>query len=221
MQSENLPEAGPGTNPSCMKFFGGCTGLTLAGMVSLALVYVLLVAIGHYLVVSDPLHDAKAIVVLSGDSGGRMVETASLFKEHLADWVILTETDQPSNNGEIETPSTQAKRLDALNEGIPGDSILFTSVQSTSTVDEAKAVLSLMHDKDLTSCIVVTDPFHSRRTRKIFNDVFKGSGITVMVHPVSGHWYHASTWFLSRLGWNTTILEYSKYIGYLLGIRRD
>jgi uncharacterized SAM-binding protein YcdF (DUF218 family) len=150
---------------------------------------------------------------------GRMVETASLFKDQYADWVILTETGQPSDNGEIETPSTQAKRLDALHEGIPQESILITSVKSSSTLDEAKAVLSLMKNKYMTSCIVVTDPFHSRRTRKIFSDVFRGSGITVMVHPVTDNWYHARTWFLSWQGWDTTVREYAKYIGYLAGIR--
>jgi uncharacterized SAM-binding protein YcdF (DUF218 family) len=221
MQPENLPEAETPTKGSCMKFFGGCTGLTLAGVVCLILLYALLVGMGHYLVVADPLHDANAIVVLSGDSGGRMVETASLFKKNLAEWVILTQTDQPSDNGEIETASNQAKRLDALDQGIPSDSLLFTTVKSSSTVDEAKAVLSLMNEKNLTSCIIVTDPFHSRRTRQIFSDVFKGSGISVMVHPVSNHWYHASTWFLSRQGWDTTLLEYAKYLSYVAGIKGD
>ena len=214
MFPENLPQPGE-KRFSCIKFLGGCTGLTLAAIAGLVMLYLLLVGMGHYLVVADPLQPANAIVVLSGDSGGRMVETGSLFKEQFADWVILTETDQPSDNGEIETPSNQAKRLDALSQGIPSDSILFTSGQSSSTVDEAKAVLSLMQAKNMTSCIVVTDPFHSRRTRKVFSDVFHGSGITVMVHPSSDHWYHASTWFLSRQGLNTTIREYIKYIGYL------
>jgi uncharacterized SAM-binding protein YcdF (DUF218 family) len=204
-----------------MKFFGGCTGLFVAGLVGLVLFFALLVGMGRYLVVSDPLHEANAIVVLSGDSGGRMVETASLFKEQIAQVVILTQTGQPSDNGEIETPSNQAKRLDALDQGIPSDALLFTTVQSSSTVDEANAVLSLMNDKNMTSCIIVTDPFHSRRTRTVFNDVFKGSGIKVMVHPVSGHWYQASTWFLSRQGWTTTLLEYAKYFSYLAGIKGD
>ena len=221
MQPENLPETGTPSRGSCTKFFGGCTGLIVAGLVGLVLLYAVLVGMGHYLVVSDPLHEANAIVVLSGDSGGRMIETASLFKDQLAQVVILTLTDQPSDNGEIEVPSNQAKRLDALDQGIPSDALLFTTVKSSSTVDEAKAVLSLMNDKNFTSCIIVTDPFHSRRTRTVFNDVFKGSGIKVMVHPVSNHWYHASTWFLSRQGWNTTLLEYAKYFSYLAGIKGD
>jgi len=221
MQPENLPEAGAGKRGSCMKSFGGCTGLIVAGLVGLVLLYGVLVGMGHFLVVSDKLQEANAIVVLSGDSGGRMVETAKLFKEQLSEVVILTQTDQPSDNGEIETPSNQAKRLDALSEGIPSDALLFTTVKSSSTVDEAKAVLSLLQSKNYTSCIIVTDPFHSRRTRTVFGDIFKGSGIKVMVHPVSNSWYHASTWFLSRQGWNTTILEYAKYFSYLAGIKGD
>ena len=217
MQPENLPQPGK-KHFSCVKIFGGYTSLILIAVAVLILLYLLLVGMGSYLIVSDPLQPANTIVVLSGDMS-RMVETASLFKDQYADWVILTETGQPSDNSEIETPSTQAKRLDALHEGIPEESILITSVKSSSTLDEAKAVLSLMQDKNMTSCIVVTDPFHSRRTRKVFNDVFHGSGITVMVHPVSNHWYHARTWFLSWEGWDTTLREYAKYISYLAGIR--
>jgi len=218
MHPKDLPQPEE-KHSSCVKFFGGCTGLVLIIFTSLILLYFLLVGMGNYLVVSDRLQPANAIVVLSGDLGGRMVETASLFKEQVADWVILTETEQPSDNSEIETPSTQAKRLDALHEGIPEESILITTVKSSSTFDEAKAVLSLMQEKNLTSCIVVTDPFHSRRTRMTFSDVFRGSGITVIIHPVADHWYHASTWFLSRKGWINTISEYAKYIGYLAGSR--
>jgi uncharacterized SAM-binding protein YcdF (DUF218 family) len=216
MQSENFPPSGEKPT-SCVKFFGGCTGLILIAAAGLVLLYFGLVGLGAYLVVSDPLQPAKAIVVLSGDMGGRMVETAALFKEEYAEAVILTETDQPSDNGEMETPSTQAKRLDALAEGIPEDAILITPVQSSSTLDEAKAVLSLMQEKNLSSCIVVTDPFHSHRTQVIFHDVFNGSGIMVMVHPVSDHWYRSRTWFLSRQGWDTTLREYVKYFGYLAG----
>ncbi len=217
MQPKNFPQSGE-KRTSCVNSIGGCTGLILIAVAGLVLLYFILIGLGSYLVVSDPLQPANAIVVLSGDMS-RMVETASLFKDQYADWVILTETGQPSDNGEIETPSTQAKRLDALHEGIPEESILITSVRSSSTLDEAKAVLSLLQSKYLTSCIVVTDPFHSRRTRKVFNDVFRGSGITVMVHPVTDHWYHARTWYLSWQGWDTTVREYAKYISYLAGIK--
>ena len=214
MQPENLPQEGK--KPfSCSKTLGGCTGLALIAAAGLVLLYFGLVGLGSYLIVSDRLVQANTLVVLSGDTGGRMVETAALYKKQYAESVILTETGQPSDNGEIETPSTQAKRLDALHEGIDEGSILITPVQSSSTLDEAKAVLNLMQAKNMTSCIVVTDPFHSRRTRKIFGDVFHGSGITVMVHPVSNDWYHANTWFLSWQGWTTTIREYAKYILYL------
>jgi len=216
MVSQNVPQVEPeAKQSSCLKYFGGCSGLGLIGVIALVLFYIVLVGLGKYLIVSDPLKPASTLVVLSGDSGGRMVETASLYNKQFAEVVILTETGSPSDNGEIETPSTQAKRLDALHEGIPEESILITPSQSTSTQDEAKAVLSLMQAKNMTSCIVVTDSFHSRRTRAIFTDYFRGSGITVMVHPVSNDGYHASTWFLSLQGWKTTVSEYIKYIGFL------
>jgi uncharacterized SAM-binding protein YcdF (DUF218 family) len=66
--------------------------------------------------------------------------------------------------------------------------------------------------------IVVTDPFHTQRTRMIFREVFDGSGRSVRVHPVPGHWYRSGTWFLSVAGWGNTLREYAKMTGYMLGL---
>jgi uncharacterized SAM-binding protein YcdF (DUF218 family) len=220
MQSQD-PQQQEKVQKPCLRHFRGCTSLiVIAALIGLVGIYFLLRWMGSYLIVADPLHKADAIVVLSGDMG-RIDETARLYKDQLAEWLIITETGQPSDNGEEETTSTKAKRLDALKEGIPEEAILTTAVESSSTLDEAHAVLSLMQEKMWTSCIVVTDPYHSRRTRKIFNDVFKGSGIQVMLRPVNNYWYRSSTWFYTAQGWETTIREYIKYFAYLMGVRGD
>jgi uncharacterized SAM-binding protein YcdF (DUF218 family) len=70
---------------------------------------------------------------------------------------------------------------------------------------------------DFSNLIVVTDPYHTFRTRLIFRSVFRGSGIKVMVHPISGHWYDSATWFLTPSGWRDTLFEYFKTIGFFLG----
>jgi uncharacterized SAM-binding protein YcdF (DUF218 family) len=103
--------------------------------------------------------------------------------------------------------------------GVPAEYIITTQGRSSSTADEALAVRQTMEKLGLKSCIVVTDPYHTMRTRLIFHREFRGSGIRVRVHPVSEHWYRADRWFLSWRGWQTTLLEYVKLIAYLVGIR--
>jgi uncharacterized SAM-binding protein YcdF (DUF218 family) len=68
---------------------------------------------------------------------------------------------------------------------------------------------------------VVTDPYHTRRTQFIFDSVFAGSDIQVMIRPVRDHWYQSSTWFFSLNGWRVTITEYGKLCAAWLGIQGD
>jgi uncharacterized SAM-binding protein YcdF (DUF218 family) len=78
-----------------------------------------------------------------------------------------------------------------------------------------------MVQRKLTSCIVVTDPFHTLRTRVIFNDVLGQAGIRVIVHSVPGHWYTSRTWWQSAEGIQVTFQEYIKLFAYLTGSRLD
>jgi len=201
------------------KIIGGSSGCIILFCVGLICLYILLNGLGGFLIVADPLQPSDAMVVLSGDLE-RMSEIATLFKDNFARLLILTETDQPFTGSDApETNSTLAKRLLAQQEGIPSDAILVTRSQSNSTLDEARVVLALLQEKGFSSCIIVTDPFHSRRTRMIFNDVFQGSGIKVIVRPVRDHWYRSSSWWLSQRGWQATASEYLKYFAYLLKIK--
>lgn len=199
----------------------GCLVIFIAACL-LGLVFLLgLPAAGAYLVVADDLEPADAVVQLSGDTG-RISETVALYKDGLAGTLIFTETGQRSTDPEApDTNSTMANRQQALSLGIPEDSIIVTQGKSSSTVDEAIAVRALMERKNLKSCIVVTDPFHSRRTRLVFANVFRDSGINVMVQPVREHWYSSRTWFLSTRGWKTTLQEFAKLIAYRSGVQGD
>jgi uncharacterized SAM-binding protein YcdF (DUF218 family) len=78
-----------------------------------------------------------------------------------------------------------------------------------------------MNDQGFNSMIVVTDPYHSFRTRLIFREVFRGSGKSIRVRPSSGHWYRSTTWWLSAQGWEATLTEYIKLAGFLVGFRGD
>ena len=88
--------------------------------------------------------------------------------------------------------------------------------KALAKIDEAEAVLRLMRRHDYKTVIVVTDPFHTYRARLIFRDAFRGSGLTVRVHPVTDLWYRSNTWFLSAAGWANTAREYIKLVGYLI-----
>ncbi len=175
----------------------------------------LLRAMGSYLIVSSELEYANAIVVLSGGDESRMQEALELYNQNYSNLIILTETGNVVAG--YDYLHSFDMRIELLSNGIPSGNILMTDQIATSTKEEAEAVKRLLTNRQLISCIVVTDPYHTRRAYMIFKDVFADTGIKVMIHPTSPHWFSANTWFLKIKGWHFVVLEYIKYISYKLG----
>jgi uncharacterized SAM-binding protein YcdF (DUF218 family) len=187
----------------------------LAVPVGLVALYLLLVAAGSFLIHGDALKPSDAVVALGGGSEGRVAESVDLIHDHYGQWFILTEPGEVEPGGGM---GSQFFRTVAIEQGLSEHAIYITEGVQGNTHDEATAVMRLMQKHQMKSVIVVTDPFHTMRTRIIFRDVFRGSGLEVRVHPVQGHWYRGGTWFLSRAGWANTLREYAKLFGYWLGI---
>mgnify|MGYP000982336167 FL=1 len=197
----------------------GCWGklmlaLGLSGL-GLVLGYGLLWGAGAFLIVSDPVKRSDAVVLLSGGGVERAREAAKIYRDgNVGGMFILTETGYRAD-GER---NSHVLYWQVVYAGVPAEYIITTQGRSSSTADEALAVRQTMEKLGLKSCIVVTDPYHTMRTRLIFRQALRGSDIRVRVHPASGHWYRADRWFLSWRGWQTTLLEYAKLAAYLVGV---
>lgn len=195
-------------------YFGPWSCLLML-LVVLALCYIALRGLGAFLITGDRLEPVDAVVVLGGGGEHRVEEAVGLVQQKYSVWLIITE---PGELVEGEGNGSNVFRRVAIDYGMMPDNILITRNTASSTYEEAKAVRQLMEQRGMTSIIIVTDPFHTRRTRLIFRDVFTGSGFSVRVHPVQGHWYRSGTWFLSLEGWGHTLREYVKLVGFLAGI---
>ena len=193
----------------------GLRSCLLVILVLLALAYMALRGLGAFLITGDRLEPADGVVVLGGGGEHRVEEAVQLVKEKYSTWLVITE---PGEVVEGQGNGSNVFRRVAIDFGMMPDNILVTRQTATSTYEEAKAVRQLMEQRGMTSIIIVTDPFHTQRTRLIFRDVFNGSGFSVRVHPVQGHWYRSDTWFLSLEGWGHTLREYIKLVGFLTGI---
>ena len=187
-----------------------CSGL-LIGMLIIViipiLIYLGLVALGAILIVADPIEPVDAVVILSGDSGDRLAMAADMLERGYVNNLVITNTDRTVNR-------RLAREAEAL--GFDRDRIYITDLEVDSTLDESRAVLQLAQDQNWSSFMVVTDPYHSFRTRLIFRRELHGSGVTISVRPVVGHWFRSSTWFYSREGWEVVILEIAKLFNYLI-----
>jgi len=77
--------------------------------------------------------------------------------------------------------------------GFQRESVFVTDLQVDSTYEEALAVRDLALNRKWGKLMVVTDPYHTFRTRLIFNRELRNTGLDVLVRPVSGHWFTSRT----------------------------
>jgi len=171
--------------------------------------YFVMRGVGAILIIADPLSKADAAVALSGDDGERVSSAIDLYNNGFVTSLVITYTDP------------QAKQLlidEAVELGFSPEMIYVTEARVSDTVEEALAVRQLADIQDIDSLIVITDPYHTLRTRVIFRKELRGSGISVQVRPVTGHWYRSDSWWMSFDGLRFTIEEYSKIFFYLIGI---
>ena len=193
----------------------GLVGCLLLALAAFVFGYIGLRAAGAFLITGDPLEKADAVVVLGGGDDLRVHTGVDLVLDRYGSVLVLTEP------GELEPGAglgSQVFRSVAIESGLSPNAILVTEQVASSTAEEAQAVLALMAERGFRSVIVVTEPYHTQRTRLIFRRAFAGSEYSVRIYPVQGHWFRSNTWFLSADGWGHALREYGKLLVYALQV---
>jgi len=189
----------------------GCRvkGLGILGLTILLVgfIYLTFVAVGALLIVSDPIEPVDAVVVLSGGTGDRLALAIDMHEKGFAPNLVIT--DRSSN---------ALLRSEAIDGGFKRESVYITDLPVESTYDEALAVCDFALGKGWKSLMIVTDPYHSFRTRFIFRRELRDSGILIFVRPVVGHWSTSTTWFYRQAGWQFVFLEIVKLFNYLFAV---
>lgn len=200
----------------CFGIAGGIVFAIAAVIISIVFGYLALRGAAAFLIIADDLEPASAIVIMGGGGEPRMAEALELYRDRLSRIIILTETGEYVE--EYDYLQSFDIRIQLMNNGVPAGNILITESEVSSTLEEARAVLKVMKTRQMNSAIIVTDPYHTKRTSIIFDDVFSDEEIRLYFHPVTPSWYNSRTWFLSGDGWKFTALEYAKLAAYALGI---
>jgi len=188
----------------------GCLIFIITFFVVVFLLWMGLIASGAFLIVGDRVKPSDAIVVLSGDDGERVAEAVRLYKEGYGNFLVFTKT-HTEDIGEGRTYSEKLMRL-AIDAGVPQDSMLVTAGEASSTFEEAQAVKLLTAQRNITSILVITTPYHTRRTEIIFDREFLDTEVKVLVHAVEDSWYKPLSWYLNPLGWRQTTAEYGSLL---------
>jgi uncharacterized SAM-binding protein YcdF (DUF218 family) len=129
--------------------------------------------VGRWLVVEDPLGQAYAIVVLSGNLPDRAVEAARIYQGNYAAHVWISQPVSPAP--QLETMHIVFIGEDFYNQkvlmarGVPADAIRILMDPSANTEQEVDEIARDCRRDGAHAVIIVTSKPHTRRVRMIWN----------------------------------------------------
>ncbi len=153
---------------------------------------------------TEPPEKADVIVILGGGAESRGAHAAELYHQEYTSQLIVSGDDESSAYG-VDV---------VLQYDVPEDAIIVND-QATSTYDEAGQVLDILLDIEADSALIVTNAFHTRRTRATYAHVFRDHDITLTIVASDVDEINANNW------WRTTrassiAAEYPKMLYYWL-----
>jgi len=147
---------------------------------------------GTLLVVRQPLERPDAIVSLASHEWERLPAAARLARENPAASIILT-LPEPVTIYNCHDCGGRIGRLQHL--GIPADRVHTVPLTSPGTYGEALAVLAFTRRTPIKRLLIVTTPYHTRRSLSAFRAVFAGSGVELGVEPADSSPARPTSWW--------------------------
>jgi uncharacterized SAM-binding protein YcdF (DUF218 family) len=173
-----------------------------------------LVGVGHWLDVTDPLAKADAIVAISGDTGARADTAIALWKQGYAPLLIFS---GGSSDPESVASADLMKRT-AVAAGVPANAIAVEGASAT-TEENAARVAELMKSRGLATAILVTSPYHQRRAAILFEREFGRAALTFRNHPADDPDWDPNLWWTSDPSRSRTLVELAKLGALVAGQR--
>jgi len=190
--------------------------LAIVGLSLPSLRFYILRTAGRSLVAEDPVECADVIVVTvdAGDAG--LLEAADLVRRGVAPGVAL-----------LPEPLTPAQR-EYARRGIPYEDVLAASERQLrllgvttieripavvdGTETETRALRDWSARRRLASLLVVSSTDHSRRVRRELRRSMRGSSTRVLVRSARYSEFNPDSWWVTRGGVRTEIVEFEKLL---------
>jgi len=156
--------------------------------------------VGYWLVVADPLENAQAIVVLSGDVPFRAMEAASIYRNGRAPEVWITRAIRPLREAALAKLGIQFVRGETYNKqvlqklGVPADAIRLLNKGVRNTEEEVQLIAQELKRAGGERVIIVTSKAHTRRVRAIWGALV-GDTPEVIVRYAREDPFDAARWW--------------------------
>ena len=179
---------------------------------------------GRFLIIDEPVRPADALVVLAGARVDRWLEAVDLYREGKGKNILLSPGYlEPAEVGlrarGIRYPAAADLIRDAMVQmGIPAQVITAIPEGVDNTAHEALFARQIAVDRGWKSVIVVTSPYHTRRSLFAFEREFEGTGIDVQVRGSRYDDVDPDNWWRRRGDFRFVSWELQKLVAYWLGV---
>jgi hypothetical protein len=176
----------------------------------------LLQSAGRWLVADDPLEAADAIVVSVDAKGAGVLEASDLVRAGFAPRVAVF-ADPPKRSDQEFTKrglqSFDAATLSTLQLQAMGVAVVERiPILVAGTEDEGAVLLGWCDRHGFRSVIFVSTADHSRRTRRVLQRAVAGHPTRVLVRFSRYSDFDPNTWWSTRDGLRTGIVEFEKLL---------
>jgi uncharacterized SAM-binding protein YcdF (DUF218 family) len=179
---------------------------------------------GRFLDVQQPLEKADLIFVLAGARIERWLEAVDLYKEGWASKIVMSPGPSEPIEGQLRERGVKYPRDGdlardaAVAMGVPADAIAVLPDAVDNTAHEAAMLQRLLAGGQLRRVIVVTSPYHTRRTGFAFRRQFANTGVQVIVRGSRHSAVPPSRWWRRREEIRLVMNELPKLAAYLSGL---
>lgn len=135
---------------------------------------------GHALVIHRSVLHPQAILSLGSHEWERLPLAARLAADHPDALVLLTEPQTVSRFNCHEC-AHRVERLRTM--GVAEGRVRMLPITGSGTHGEAHAALAFARDAGIERLVIVTSPYHTRRSLAVFRTVFAGSGVEIGIEP--------------------------------------
>ena len=189
-------------------------------IVTAALAVLGFVYAGQWLRASEAPRTADLIVILAGEPL-RARYAADLFNAGHAPRVLISRPARYPREKmlfDLGIAFPRAEDIYAqvlMKLGVPGERIGMFGEDSISTVDEALALRRQLPGAGM-RLLIVTSPYHARRTKMVFGDYLPDADVRVVVTPYEPY---PDRWWQSQETARNVVLELAKITYYFVGGR--
>lgn len=178
----------------------------------------ILQGIGNFLITEDKLQKSDAIFVLGGNVFDRSTHSVYLYQNNFSDTIIpvgesVAKILLSTDNQKPDAVLSKSYMINKLNT--PKNAIK-TIIKGTSTKEEADEILKYSINNNYKKIIIVSDKFHLRRVKSIFNKTFKDSNIDVFISGAPSSSYIENYWWNYEDGLIMVNNEYVKLVYYMI-----